>query len=49
MRSSSAVVDFRPYRFGLTFPPRGVALVPNAKIRKPSFLMLMAAFIAVVS
>lgn len=34
------VVDLRPYFFGLTLPPRAVALVPNANIRKPSFLML---------
>jgi hypothetical protein len=26
---ASAVVDLRPYRFGLTLPPRAVALVPN--------------------
>ena len=38
MGSAAAVVDLRPYRFGLTFPPRAVALIPNAKIRKPSFL-----------
>jgi hypothetical protein len=37
-------VDLHPYRFGLTSPPRAVTLVPNAKIRNPSFLMLMAAF-----
>ena len=33
---ASSVVDLRPNFFGLTLPPLGKALVPNAKIRKPT-------------
>jgi hypothetical protein len=41
-----AVVDLRPYCFGLTLPPLAVTLVPNVNNRKPSSLMLIAALIS---
>jgi hypothetical protein len=44
--TASAAVDLRPYRFGLTLPPRAVTLVPNANIRKPSFFISIAALMS---
>ncbi len=44
---ASTFIDFlRPEDFGLTFPPRAEALVPNAQSRNPSFLIFTAALIS---
>ncbi|MBK4730768.1 peroxiredoxin [Oxynema sp. CENA135] len=44
--TASRRVDFRLPPFGLTFPPRAVDPLPESNIRKPSFLILIAALMS---